>query len=78
MGSSGVGRHPTRLTFNDAFEFLAAWSPDGRMIAFSTDRDGLPEVYTMRPDGSGQTNLTGDPAADLGPEWRPLVDGALD
>ena len=35
-----------------------AWSPDGRRIAFVSDRDGNFEVYVMNADGSGQRNLT--------------------
>src|SRR2546423_10515437 len=31
-------------------------------IAFTTNRDGNFEIYTMNPDGTGQTNLSNDPA----------------
>ncbi|MBM3138209.1 MAG: hypothetical protein FJZ98_08490, partial [Chloroflexi bacterium] len=45
------------------------------MIVFDTDRDGNPdgnrEVYIMGPDGSGQTNLTKEPADDRNPAWNP-------
>lgn len=46
---------------------------EGR-IAFVSDRDGSREIYVMNPDGSGQTRLTTDPAADTSPSWSP--DGA--
>jgi len=36
----------------------AAWSPDGRTLAFASDRDGLWEVYTMQADGTGVRQLT--------------------
>ena len=42
-------------------------------IAFDSDRDGNWEIYVMNADGSGQTNLTNDPAADTFPDWQPLV-----
>jgi WD40 repeat protein len=51
----------------------ASWSPDGR-IAFVTSRDGNSEVYTMNANGTGQTRLTNDAAADDFPAWSP--DGA--
>ena len=34
------------------------WSPDGRKIAFVSDRTGSAEVYVMNADGSGQRRLT--------------------
>ena len=48
-----------------------AWSPDGRRIAFLTDRDGNFEIYVMNADGSGQRNLTRKPAFDSDPLWSP-------
>ncbi|HNR03152.1 MAG TPA: hypothetical protein PKK59_11515 [Anaerolineaceae bacterium] len=44
-------------------------------ITFESDRDGNLEVYKMAPDGSGQVNLTNDPAQDFDPVWSP--DGAF-
>ena len=49
----------------------AVWSPDGRMIAFSSWRDGRSEVYVMNADGSGQRNLSRHPARDGSPAWSP-------
>jgi uncharacterized repeat protein (TIGR01451 family) len=48
-----------------------AWSPDGRKIAFVSNRDGNREIYVMNADGSGQTRLTNDPAQDDMPAWSP-------
>ena len=34
-----------------------AWSPDGRKIAFVSNRDGSYGVYVMNADGSGPRRL---------------------
>lgn len=41
------------------------------LIAFSDDRDGNREIYTIRPDGTGLERLTDDPADDTMPQWSP-------
>jgi Tol biopolymer transport system component len=64
------GSEQRRLTGN-ARPVTPAWSPDGRAIAFVTDRDGNAEVYVMNVDGSEQRNLTRDPASDREPAWSP-------
>ena len=56
MNASGV----TRLTYNDAHDsWTPAWSPDGRRIAFTSRRDGNPEIYVMNAAGEpASTRLT--------------------
>jgi Tol biopolymer transport system component len=40
-------------------------------IAFVSNRDGNEEVYVMKADGSGQTNLTNNVGDDSRPAWSP-------
>ena len=40
-------------------------------IVFASNRDGNDEIYVMNPDGSGQTRLTDNSAADGSPSWSP-------
>jgi Tol biopolymer transport system component len=50
------------------------WSPDGRRIAWTGERDGDAEIYTMRPSGSGVQQLTfneGPTQFDGEPNWSP-------
>jgi dipeptidyl aminopeptidase/acylaminoacyl peptidase len=47
------------------------WSPDGTRIAFQASRDGNAEIYVMNADGTGQTNLTNNPASESVPAWAP-------
>jgi Tol biopolymer transport system component len=53
----------TRLTFDGTLNYRAAWRPDGRSLAFTSDRDsGLSLLYIVRADGSGRPErlLVGD------------------
>jgi Tol biopolymer transport system component len=68
-GAGGSGL--TNLTNDPADDWAPAWSPDGTLMAFQTNRDGNWEIYTMAVDGSGATNLTNDPADDQMPFWQP-------
>ena len=56
MNADGSGA--TRLTNNYALDSCPIWSPDGRRIAFRSERDGNGEIYVMNADGSGVTRLT--------------------
>jgi serine/threonine protein kinase len=49
-----------------------SFSPDGQWIAFTSTRDQDPEIYIMTTNGTGEQNLTNDPARDLQPDWQPL------
>ena len=40
-------------------------------IAFVSDRDGDPEIFTIRPDGSAITQLTSNANWDTDPVWSP-------
>lgn len=49
-----------------------AYSPDGSRIALIMSRDGNPELYVMRADGSGLSRLTRTPDRDeASPTWSP-------
>ncbi len=47
-----------------------SWSPDGRQIAFPSNRDGNREIYIMDRDGNNPRNLTQSSNADeFDPAW---------
>ena len=52
------GGQAARLTDGTAVEANPVWSPDGKRIAFASDRNGGEDVYIMNADGSGQKRLT--------------------
>jgi Tol biopolymer transport system component len=66
------GSDQVNLTNNPLSDDHPNWSPDGRRILF--DRNGYAaDVWTMNPDGSGQTQLTHN-RRSRDPAWSP--DGA--
>jgi Tol biopolymer transport system component len=61
-----------RLTRNAVPDGSAAWSPDGRKIAFMSWRDGTgADVFVMNADGSDEQNLTRKLGNEVGPAWSP-------
>src|SRR5206468_7283730 len=54
-----VSAAPGARTFGN--DSAPAWSPDGRRIAFTSDRDLNIEIYAMNADGTGQVDLTNAP-----------------
>lgn len=55
LGISNRSRR--RLTKGIAVEASPCWSPDGRRLAFVSDRNGNPRIFVCNADGSGQTML---------------------
>jgi TolB protein len=67
-----------RLTRNAAKDTAPAWSSDGQQIAFISDRDGDPDIYTVSSrdllDGAGRSRpqqITHGGATEGEPAWSP-------
>ena len=78
--SSGAA---SRLTFDPGAEFDPVWSPDGRRIAFSSNRGGTLDLYQRHlDDGGGDEPLFSSAAAKHLQAWSPdghaLVYASLD
>ena len=56
---------------DQASDTAPAVSPDGKQVAFMSQRDGDWDVYVVNSDGSGLRQLTNDPASDGLPVWSP-------
>ena len=63
------GTNIITLTNNTAVDWSPKISPDGKQIAFISDRDGNQEIYVMDIDGSNQNRLTFNDVADWDPCW---------
>ena len=67
MNADGSGEQ--RLTQGGSQPY---WSPDGRKIAFVSNRDGNSDIHVMNADGSGRRNLTRAAGRrDSQPLWSP-------
>jgi len=47
-----------QLTNDSAYDRVPQWSQDGSRIAFHSNRDGVQQIWTIRPDGSELRRLT--------------------
>ena len=67
-----MGKEQVRITNKPWLNQLSniSWSPDGRLIAFASTRDGNSEIYTIDVETREETRITSDPAADISPSWR--------
>ena len=71
MNTDGSG--VTALSNSRGDDRDPAWSPNGKWIAFTSERDGNKEIYVMKADGTDQTRVTNSPENEHHPEW--LFDG---
>jgi Tol biopolymer transport system component/imidazolonepropionase-like amidohydrolase len=67
-----TGGRATRLTSGIAWDCMPRWSPDGRSVAFITDRDGADNLWIVNADGTGMRRLTKEVDNALSsPVWTP-------
>jgi TolB protein len=81
------GSDPVRLTDDPGIDSFPEWSPDGSRLLFHSTRAGETvaftaadgtvvtepnwDVFVMNADGTGQLNLTNNPAMDAHAVWSP-------
>lgn len=53
-----TGGKATQLTTHQAHDTRPVWSPDGKRIAFASDRNGNFDVFIMNKEGGAPTQLT--------------------
>ena len=73
--ADGSGERPLFKTGGNDYD--PAWSPDGHWVAFTSERDGLAQLYRAHPDGTGLARLTDDAVyhdqAAFSPDSRRIV-----
>jgi Tol biopolymer transport system component/DNA-binding winged helix-turn-helix (wHTH) protein len=60
-----------RLTSTGRLDTDAAWSPDGRSIAYASDRDGDVDIWVQPVAGGEPTRIIDGPGNDSAPTWSP-------
>ena len=61
----------TIRTSTTGYDNFPSWSPQSGRIVFSRLADDDFDIYTIRPDGTGLTQLTTTPGNDSHPAWSP-------
>ncbi len=71
-----IGGKPRQLTNDRFYKEDPAWSPDGRRIAYSSDKAGTEDLYVMEVStGSEQRVTTFADSAEVATAWSP--DGSM-
>ncbi len=65
------GGTATQLTTQDSYECTPVWSPDGKQIAFASDRYGNFDVFVMPANGGTAQRLTSNSAGELPSAFTP-------
>jgi Tol biopolymer transport system component/DNA-binding winged helix-turn-helix (wHTH) protein len=58
-----------QLTFAAGWQGEPTWSPDGRMIAFTSNRSGNMDVWVQALDSGGPIQVTSSEAHEAQPDW---------
>ncbi|MDE0397782.1 MAG: hypothetical protein OXL96_08275 [Candidatus Poribacteria bacterium] len=69
MNPDGTGR--VNLTHHNAKDSEPTWSPSGRHILFTSDRDGGSDIYRMNADGTNVRRIFKKWANRSNPTWSP-------
>ena len=60
------------MTFDPGIDFAAVWSPDGRQLAFASDRGGTNEIYVVDVDQRSEPRrLTSRGGYNYPTDWSP-------
>jgi Tol biopolymer transport system component len=65
-----AGGEPRRAT-RDGPSYLHGWSPDGKYLVYTGERNGDFDIYRVAASGGEETRLTTAPGLDDGPEYAP-------
>ena len=61
----------TRITFDEGLQYQPTWSPDGRYVAYSSDRGGKFDIWIQQVSGGNPIQITKGPGNNWQPDWSP-------
>jgi Tol biopolymer transport system component/DNA-binding winged helix-turn-helix (wHTH) protein len=67
----GLPRTLKRLTFDAGLQSGPSWSPDGRLIAYSSDRGGKFDIWVQQVGAVSPIKVTTRPGNNWQPNWSP-------
>ena len=71
VNSASAQHDLTRLTFEDGLQTDPTFSPDGRFVAYSSNRAGNFDIWVQPVAAGDAVQVTKSPAHDLEPSWSP-------
>lgn len=65
------GANPSPLTGNQSINLSPRWSPDGRQVAYTSYRNGNPDLFVLNFDSGRRDVLSAKPGLNATPAWSP-------
>ncbi len=65
------GANPMAITGNQSINLSPRWSPDGRMIAYTSYRNGNPDLFVLNFDSGRRDVLSAQRGLNATPAWSP-------
>jgi len=65
------GTAVTQLTSDPSSDVQPTFSPNGKWVAFASDRTGNWDIWVIRVDGTQPVQITRGPEDDVHPSWSP-------
>ena len=64
------GEDARQITYNEAYDADPTWSPDGKLLAFVSNRDGRMGIWVITADGKQLRRVTDVPGGSKDPAWK--------